>query len=77
MKHAHNYKDHTGEKHNRVTFLRYVETDWKGNAFWRVRCDCGVEFNTRAASVLNGNTKSCGCLRTEINKTRYKKHNTL
>lgn len=30
---------------------------------WFVRCDCGKEFWTRSGGLLNGGTKSCGCLR--------------
>ena len=28
----------------------------------RCRCDCGNEINVSRASLLSGNTKSCGCL---------------
>ena len=31
---------------------------------WRCRCDCGATIeNVRTASLINGNTKSCGCSR--------------
>lgn len=68
MKHSYNFIDLTGVKINRLTFLRYVETDHRGNAIWRVRCDCGVEFNTRSSAIKYGNTRSCGCLRFKKNK---------
>lgn len=33
-------------------------------AYWTCRCDCGKEMvRVKATSLLNGNTKSCGCLR--------------
>ena len=78
--HSHNFQDLTGQKMHRLTFISFVETDWRGNAIWKVKCDCGVEFTIRAASVKNGNTRSCGCLRKERCKTGFKKflkHNTL
>jgi hypothetical protein len=80
MKHAHNFQDLTGQKMHRLTFLHFVEIDWRGNAIWKVKCDCGTEFIARAASVKIGNTRSCGCIRIERCKTGFKKflkHNTL
>lgn len=34
--------------------------------YWLCRCDCGVEKEVRAASLLRGKSKSCGCLRREM-----------
>ena len=33
---------------------------------WRCRCLCGCELVVRAASLLAGRTRSCGCLRAEL-----------
>ena len=33
---------------------------------WRCRCSCGSETVVRAASLLAGRTRSCGCLRAEL-----------
>ena len=33
---------------------------------WRCRCSCGSELVVRAASLLAGRTRSCGCLRAEL-----------
>jgi hypothetical protein len=33
---------------------------------WRCRCSCGGELVVRAASLLAGRTRSCGCLRAEL-----------
>lgn len=35
------------------------KTGW--HRLWLVRCDCGKEFETRAAPLFSGRTKSCGC----------------
>jgi len=32
---------------------------------WRCRCSCGSEAIVRAAYLLAGRTRSCGCLRIE------------
>ena len=37
-------------------------------------CDCGKEIVIRAYSIKSGNTKSCGCLRTEINSELNSTH---
>jgi hypothetical protein len=71
MRHARNYQDLTGLKIHRLTFLEFVELSDTRNARWRVRCDCGTEYVVTASSVKCGQTKSCGCLRIENNKTRH------
>jgi hypothetical protein len=35
-------------------------------ALWRCRCSCSGELAVRAASLLAGRTRSCGCLRAEL-----------
>ncbi len=45
-----------------------IETNASGTrrTMWWVRCSCGSpEKKVRASSLLNGNTKSCGCIRVE------------
>lgn len=80
MKHAHNFIDLTGQKMHRLTFLHFVGKDDSRNSIWRVRCDCGTEFDVRSCSVKYGTTRSCGCIRIERCKTGFNrkiKHNTL
>ena len=73
MTHARNFKDLTGQKIGRLTFLEFVDTTSQGNARWRVQCECGTIFITSAANILHGNTRSCGCLRVEAIRARSKK----
>ena len=58
-----------GDKYNKLTALTY-----KKGSKWLCQCDCGeiVEVNTE--SIINGNTKSCGCLKSEVSS---KKSNNL
>lgn|SRR6266436_912231 len=48
------------------------------NARVEVRCFCGEIFITRASSLRNGHTKSCGCLKkakaAELAALRFRKH---
>lgn len=70
MRHSCNFKDLTGMKIHRLTFLEYVDNTEGGNARWKVRCDCGTEFICIACNVKRGGTKSCGCYRDEQNKIK-------
>lgn len=77
MAHSKNFKDRTGQKFHRVTFIEFVDRAKNGGARWKVRCDCGTEFIALATNVVQGGTKSCGCYRNEKNKTeRLKRRNT-
>lgn len=72
MAHARNFKDLTGQKIGRLTFLKYAERTEQGNARWWVACDCGTRFIVTAANVVHGDTRSCGCLRAEMLRARHK-----
>ncbi len=41
-----------------------------GHYFVRCRCTCGTEKEVRLDVLKSGNSKSCGCLRTEMSKKR-------
>ncbi len=57
-------EDLTGCIFGRLTVLKQAE--WKnGTSYWRCRCECGNETVVRYAYLLNGHTKSCGCLQKE------------
>ena len=66
--------DLTGRKYGRVTVLERARGCKPEEPFvlWRCRCDCGTEFIVRGASLKNGNTKSCGCLRQEVRSRALK-----
>lgn len=40
------YIDMTGERYGRVEVLEFAGRNENGNALWKCRCDCGVEFIT-------------------------------
>ena len=65
MRRSKSNLDLAGQKMHRITFLHFVSMAKNGHAIWRVRCDCGTEFEAFASNVKRGNTKSCGCLRVE------------
>src|SRR6476661_4998211 len=54
--------DRTGEIYwGNLLCLGYLGKWGKQTAF-AFRCGCGNELGIRASAVINGNTKSCGCL---------------
>lgn len=55
------YRDLTGQKFGRLTCLKFVGRNKGYDALWLCKCDCGSEHITRAGTLLNGHTKSCGC----------------
>ena len=63
-------KDLTGMKFNGIIVLGLNEKesskprgkDGRKIRYYNCICVCGKEFITRGESLLNGNTKSCGCL---------------
>jgi len=41
---------------------------------WRCLCDCGQQTDVASAKLLNGITKSCGCLRLDVTRQRFTTH---
>lgn len=54
--------DLTGQIFGRLLVLYRDMNYRKGRARWICRCSCGREISVIGASLLTGNTKSCGCL---------------
>jgi len=64
-----NFVDLRGKRFSRLTVLNKARTRSKnGNILWTCLCECGNKIRVRSASLKNGNTKSCGCLK--INNLR-------
>lgn len=64
-------KDYTGQKYNKLTFIKYIENDKWGKAIWECKCECGKSINIVASAVTTGKTKSCGCIKANL-KPLYK-----
>lgn len=69
-----NKNDLTGMRFGRLVVKKYVRTDKNGKAIWLCRCDCGNEKEILGESLVNGNTKSCGCISSENIKMENKKN---
>jgi hypothetical protein len=53
----------TGLLFGRLTALRLVAERRGGKVIWHCRCSCGTECIVAAAHLVNGEVRSCGCLR--------------
>lgn len=54
-----------GKKFNRLTVVEEVGENNHKNVLWKCICDCGNEIVLKASVIVNGYTKSCGCLQKE------------
>jgi hypothetical protein len=62
-------KDLAGKKFGLLTGIRYIGKSDSGWSIWSFICDCGAVVERLGTSVATGNTKSCGCLKSESKKT--------
>jgi hypothetical protein len=63
------FQDLTGQRFGRLVAISYA-----GTSKWLCKCDCGREIATKAQSLKDGVTRSCGCLRIEMFKTSVRTH---
>lgn len=59
--------DLTGRVYSKLTVKKRVESK-NGKVFWLCECECGAETRVVTASLNNGQTRSCGCLRSSNNR---------
>lgn len=58
-------KDLTGQRFGRLVVVGRAGSGKQKRATWECRCDCGKIHVVVSSYLLNGTTKSCGCLRRE------------
>lgn len=63
--------DITGRRFGRLVALEPVEGE--GERKWRCQCDCGNQIIANKENLVNGNTRSCGCLQSEVRRENMKK----
>jgi hypothetical protein len=58
-----------GKKYNRLTIKKVIgKSRTSHGAIVKARCDCGNYAITYVHDIKRGHTKSCGCLKKELNK---------
>ena len=70
--------DLTGQKFGRLTVIDraddYVPPSGSKRPMWNCLCDCGSLVKIRQSSLINNESKSCGCLQKELLSQRVSKH---
>lgn len=66
-----NVEDLTGKQFGELTVLGYSDSR-NGMRFWHCKCSCGKETTVRQGYLLDGRTKSCGCLQAKIIRDNMK-----
>lgn len=64
-------KNLTGKRFGRLTALSPTDQRVNGRVVWRCKCTCGNEVDVVSSYLLNGSTKSCGCLRKDVLRDVY------
>ena len=67
-------KDMTGLKFERLTIISRAENNKRGRAMWNCLCDCGKTKKIIGVTLRSGRSKSCGCIRSEMNTERLTVH---
>jgi len=66
--------DLTGQKFGKLVVLHRdvcKEKEKNNNTtYWKCKCECGNEISVASGSLKSGNTRSCGCLMTELKRQR-------
>lgn len=65
------FKDLTGQHFGRLTVLSKTDKRFGGRVVWHCRCQCGNEVDVVSSYLLGGDTRSCGCLRTDNLQRAY------
>lgn len=70
-KHA---KDLTGIRYGRWVVIERSGSNQYRKSMWNCRCDCGITKTVSSLALLQGKSKSCGCLAKDVKVTRFTTH---
>lgn len=62
-------EDLTGRRFGRLMVVRRAANNKNGDPAWHCVCDCGTEKVVSGSASRQGHTRSCSCLRRELNST--------
>src|SRR3990167_9406034 len=66
--------DITGQRFGRLTAIEFIGVGKARKSKWLFACDCGKSVETKADNVLNGHTRSCGCIRVKHGLSRTRQY---
>ena len=77
--HDSTFKDLTGQKFGRLTVIKRIANHIQPNGasvtMWECQCECGNIHHVSSTGLIRGDSKSCGCLKKDISKYRFKYNN--
>ncbi len=56
----------TNRRFRKLVIIKQMNKDRWGHYKWLCQCGCGNKIIVSSCYLINGNTKSCGCLRKEV-----------
>ena len=59
-----------GQKFGRLTVIEEQGRSSRGYVIWKCLCSCGNYVEVSSHNLMSGNTRSCGCLHTEVLQSR-------
>jgi hypothetical protein len=62
------------ERFGRLVVIERAEQRYHSQILWVCRCDCGNSTEVPTSSLTRGGTRSCGCLRREVQRDLHLKH---
>ena len=65
-------RDLTSQIFNRLTVIEFSHRNKYSQAVWKCQCECGNVVNIVGSVLIQGSTKSCGCLQKEMASNRAK-----
>lgn len=66
MQHQGNPLDLKDKVFGRLTAVEPIGKNNAGQYIWKCLCSCGAEHSTTGTSLVEGHTRSCGCLAREV-----------
>lgn len=66
-------QDLTGQRFGRLVVVDRAQNHL-GRVAWNCRCDCGSSASPIGKTLVNGNTRSCGCLQRDVMAAIQTKH---
>ena len=59
-------RDVTGLKFGKLLAIKPTEKRAHNSVLWLCKCDCGNEVLANVSTLIDGRTRSCGCLKKEV-----------
>lgn len=66
----------SGDRFERAVALEPTEKRSNKSIIWKCQCDCGKIFEARSTLLQSGHVRSCGCIKSELDKERITKNLT-